>query len=157
MNLSGERRRALTAKARTLAGNVEQALPYLLSRGISEQVAEMFQLGYAPHGTPTPGGRLSIPYVTPAGVVDIKYRCADQAHTTHKGIDCPKYTHEIGAGTHLYNAEVLIATSDTVVLTEGELDAICVQAYLGIPAVAYPGVGTWQSQRALPAVLRGCQ
>jgi len=137
----------LTAKARTLARDVEQALPYLLSRGISEQVAEMFQLGYAGHGTPTHGGRLSIPYVTPAGVVDIKYRCADQAHTTHKGIDCPKYTHEIGAGTHLYNAEVLIATSDTVVLTEGELDAICVQAYLGIPAVAYPGVGTWQSQK----------
>ena len=146
INLSGERRRALTAKARALAGNVEQALPYLLSRGISEQVAEMFQLGYVPHGADR-GGRLSIPYVTPAGVVQIKYRCTDQSHADHKGLDCPKYMHETGVGTHLYNAEVLISTSDTVILTEGELDAICVQAYLGIPAVAYPGVGTWKGQQ----------
>ena len=106
----------------------------------------MFQLGYAAHGTPQ-GGRLSIPYITPAGVVQIKYRCADQAHADHKGTDCPKYMYETGIGTHLYNAQVLISTSDTVVLTEGELDAICVQAYLGIPAVAYPGVGTWKGQK----------
>jgi DNA primase len=30
-----------------------------------------------------------------------------------------------------------------VVVTEGEFDAICVQAYCGIPAVAYPGADTW--------------
>ena len=106
----------------------------------------MFQLGYAGHGTEQ-SGRLSIPYMTPAGVVQIKYRCTDQRHTDHKGIECPKYMHEAGAGTHLYNAQVLIATSDTVILTEGELDAICVQAYLGIPAVAYPGADTWKSQK----------
>jgi DNA primase len=154
VNLSGERRRALTAKARSLAGNVEQALPYLMSRGISAEVAEMFQLGYSPHGTEQ-GGRLAIPYLTPAGVVQIKYRCIDFGHGDHKDTSCPKYLPEPGLGLHLYNAQVLINTGDTAVLTEGELDAISVQAYCGIPAVAYPGTGSWDKQRHWPLCFEG--
>jgi DNA primase len=157
MNLSGERRRALTAKARSLAGNVEQALPYLMSRGISAEVAEMFQLGYSPHGTEQ-GGRLAIPYYTPAGVTNIKYRCIDLdhgAHGDHKGHSCPKYIYEAGLGHRLYNAQVLIDTGDSVVLTEGELDAVCVQAYCGIPAVAYPGCDTWSKERHWPLCFEG--
>lgn len=106
----------------------------------------MFMLGYATDGDYQ--GRLTIPYVTPGGVVQIKYRCADMEH--HKGFKhtdpkCPKYLYEAGTSTHLFNAQVLIHTGELVVVTEGELDAVCVQAYCAIPAVAYPGVSTWRS------------
>jgi len=154
MNLSSERRGALTAKARDYAGNVEVALPYLLSRGISLDVAQMFQLGSVPAGGEH-GSRLSIPYVTPAGVVHIKYRCTDLGHDGHKDTNCHKYLYEAGLGVHLYNAQCLITAGDTVVLTEGELDAICIQAYVGYPSVAYPGVGTWGKQDHWPLCFEG--
>jgi DNA primase len=154
VNLSAERRRALTAKAQGLTANITQAQPYLDSRGISPQVAEMFALGYVPHGG-TNGGRLSIPYITPSGVVDIKYRCTDLTHHEHKGIECPKYTHEIAAGLHLFNAQALIRAADLVVITEGELDAICVQAYCNVPAVAYPGVSSWSAEKHYPLCFEG--
>jgi hypothetical protein len=144
-----ERRLALAAKAKTYAGNVDQALPYLLSRGITDQVAAMFSLGCVTDDDMA--GRLTIPYATPAGVVQIKYRCTNQSHhdDTQKHIekDCPKYLYESGTGTYLYNAQVLIHASEQVVVTEGELDAICVQAYTGMPAVAYPGADTWAKHR----------
>lgn len=140
-----ERRRALTIRAQQFAGNVDKALDYLLSRGLTDEVARMFSLGYVVEGEFA--GRLSIPYSTPGGVLQIKYRCTDASHHEgfkHTNKDCPKYLYESGTGTHLFNAQVLIHTADTVVVTEGEMDAICVQAYTGIPAVAYPGVDTWQ-------------
>lgn len=145
MILPPERRRILTDRATTYADNLPDVLPYLLDRGISQQVAEMFMLGYVP-----PGGeysrRLTIPYITPAGVVQMKYRCVNPDHhvgTKHTG-DCPKYLYDTGTGTRLYNAQVLIQTPDRVVVTEGELDAIAVQAYCGVPAVGYPGAKAWQ-------------
>lgn len=145
MILPPERRRALTAKAQTYAGNVGQVLPYLETRGISSEVAAMFMLGSATDGDYQ--GRLTIPYVTPGGVVQIKYRCANLEH--HKGFkhvdeNCPKYLYEAGTNTHLFNAQILITTGELVVVTEGELDAVCVQAYCAVPSVAYPGVDTWQ-------------
>jgi DNA primase len=142
--LPPERRRSLTAKAQTYAGNATQVLPYLLSRGITDEVAAMFSLGCATEGDYR--GRLTIPYVTPGGVVQIKYRCADvDHHNGFKHVDekCPKYLYEAGTSTHLFNAQVLLHAADTVVVTEGELDAVCVQAYCGLPAVAYPGAETW--------------
>ena len=147
MKLSVERRSALTAKARGFAANLEQGLPYLLSRGISREVAEMFQLGYVPTGQEF-GGRISIPYLTPSGVVSIKYRRMEE--TTE-----PKYLWEAGLGLHLFNAQILITAGDTVVLTEGELDAICIQAYVGFPAVAYPGTDTWKKQAHWPLCFEG--
>lgn len=147
MKLSPERRRALTSKAQKYASNLDAALPYLLGRGISKEVAEMFQLGYVPLGHEY-GGRVSIPYLTPAGVVQLKYR-----RTEHD--DGPKYLYEAGMGVHLFNAQILITSGDTVVLTEGELDAICVQAYVGYPAVAYPGVETWKKQAHWPLCFEG--
>lgn len=147
MILPVERRQALTARANAYASQVDKAMPYLLDRGISKPVAEMFNLGYGLRDENDYEARLTIPYVTPAGVVHIKYRCVNPSHhdgDKHAHADCPKYLYEAG-GTqhHLYNAQVLIHSADTVVLTEGELDAVCVQAYCGLPAVAFPGVDSW--------------
>lgn len=149
MILPPERRAALTARALSYAGSVELVETYLATRGITPEVAAMFSLGGVPQGAEY-AGRLSIPYTTPAGVVQIKYRCADLSH--HKGFkhvdpDCPKYLYEAGTSTHLFNAQVLIHASDMVLVCEGELDAVCVQAYTGVPAVAYPGVETWGKQK----------
>lgn len=144
MILPLERRLALAAKAKAYAGNIEQAIPYLLSRGLTDEVAAMFGLGYVTDDDMA--GRLSIPYITPAGVVQIKYRCTDPEHHEgwkHTTKGCPKYLYEQGTGTYLYNAQVLIHAAEIVVVTEGELDAICVQAYTGIPSVAFPGADTW--------------
>ena len=159
MILPAERRRALTAKAQTYAASVEQALPYLLSRGISREVAAMFCLGYVTEGEYV--GRLSIPYITPGGVVQIKFRCtkhddANHKHVPPEGVKCQKYLYPAGSGTYLYNAQVLI-TAEKVVVTEGELDAICVQAYTGIPGVGYPGADTFKSQHHWRHCFEGVQ
>jgi DNA primase len=143
--LSKERKQSLGLKAERFAGNVGAAAAYLSSRGIGEDVAQAFQLGYVPQGEEF-AGRLSIPYLTPTGVVDIKYRCADLTHGDHKGVNCVKYLKESGSGTHLYNARALIGEADMVLLCEGEMDAISIQAYCDYPAVAYPGTQTWKSQ-----------
>jgi hypothetical protein len=145
--LPAGRRQALTAKAQTYAGELDRVAPYLLGRGISLEAARMFALGYVTEGEFD--GRLSIPYITPGGVVQIKYRCTDSSHEengkhTKKG--CPKYLYEAGTGLFLYNAQVLIHSLQRVVIVEGELDAICVQAYAGIPTVAYPGADTWEKR-----------
>lgn len=137
--ISPERLAVLTAKAQQYADNIDQGEAYLLSRGISRQVAEIFGLGFVPYGAEY-GGRVSIPYRTPAGVIAIKYRRTDD---TQGG---PKYLNENELGVHLYNAPALIRAEHRVVVTEGEFDAICVQAYCGIPAVAYPGADTWMKQ-----------
>lgn len=146
MILPAERRQALTAKAQEYAGQINHAMDYLMSRGVSKEVANMFRLGYVTSGEFA--GRLSIPYSTPAGVVQIKYRCTDLSHQDgfkHVNEHCPKYLYEAGTGTYLFNAQVLIYAADRVVVTEGEMDAITVQAYTGIPAVGYPGVETWKA------------
>lgn len=101
----------------------------------------MFQLGST---TEFGGLRLSIPYATKTGVVQIKYRCALDHDHKADDVSCVKYFGESGCGYHLYNAPALIGASDLVVVTEGELDAVMIQAYAGLPAVAYPGVQNWQ-------------
>lgn len=147
-------RDALTALADSLTRNLPDALPYLLSRGISQEVAVMFGLGYVTEGDYA--GRLSIPYRTQDGVVALKYRCANTDHGDHKNreLGCTKYLAEPGSGVHLFNAQAL-TKAERAVLTEGELDAVCVQAYCGIPAVGYPGTETWQTQPHFPLCFEG--
>ncbi len=132
--LSPERKQSLALKANKYAKNLdERVLSYLDSRGITEQVARMFNLGTVPTGDDY-AGRLSIPYMVPhGGCVDIKYRALGDEGSS-------KYLKEPGVGLHLFNTQVLKDAS-ICVLTEG------VQAYCGIPAVAYPGTNSWMSEK----------
>ena len=142
--ISSVRRAQLTKQAEDFRRNLHVAKSYLEDRGISMDAAQMFGLGYATDGPHT--GRLAVPYWTPAGVVDIKMRCTS-AHDC-KAADCPKYLPiQPALGQHLYNAQVLIHAAEIAVVTEGELDAVCVQAYCGLPAVAYPGTESWNAHR----------
>ena len=141
MILSPERRKSLAAKAAGLHDNLANVVAvqsYLDTRGISSVVAEMFQLGATEDGS-----RLSIPYLTRNGVVQIKYRCTAGHDHKSPDVSCTKYYGEAGCGYHLYNAPALIGAGELVVVTEGELDSVMVHAYTGIPAVAYPGVKNW--------------
>lgn len=142
--LSPERKRSLEAKARQYAASLsdERALSYLLSRGISKEAAEMFGLGWTGDDEFVPNC-ISIPYQGRAGVRDIKYRAIDPDAD-------PKYKKEPGCGSNLYNAQVL-RTAQQVALCEGELDAIAIQAYCGVPAVAFPGTDTWNRRGTLEA------
>jgi DNA primase len=117
---------------------LDQALTYLEGRGISEATARAARLGVV--GTPAPThdryqGRLCIPYVTPAGVIGLKFRAIGEAD--------PKYLCLPNSRPSLYNVLSFFTASDTIAVSEGELDAL-ILTQAGIPAVGCPGVSTWQ-------------
>lgn len=127
-----------------LAGDTA-ALAYLASRGFGPSVVGTYRLGVA--HSPLVGheayrGRLAIPYVTPAGVVNMRFRCL-RSHDC-KAENCPKYLSQDGFGTNLFNVLDLKKDSPFIGVTEGELDAITL-SMCGIPAVGVPGVESWQN------------
>lgn len=143
--LSPEQRRfferAVSTYQNDLAGDTS-AQAYLESRGIGEQAAGTYRLGVV--RSPLPGheqyaGRLVIPYLTPSGVVNVRFRCAQ----LHACDGHAKYLSADGAGSNLYNVQDLRVDSPFICVTEGELDALTL-SMCGMPAVGVPGVKTWQ-------------
>lgn len=125
------------------------AQAYLESRGFTEQVAQQFQLGVVT--SPLVGheryrGRLAIPYLTPAGPVNFRFRCLEQHGCSEAGHG--KYLGLEGLETNLYNVGDLKKTGDAVAVCEGELDAITL-SMSGIPAVAVPGASSWKKHYRL--------
>lgn len=80
--------------------------------------------------------RLSIPYITKTGVVDIRFRAIDAAE--------PKYMGLTGAKTHLYNTRAFFNASSSIAVCEGEIDTITLSYCANIPAVGVPGVNNWK-------------
>lgn len=112
---------------------------YLEGRGITADVAAMFRLGYVDEpvlGDEQYVGRLSIPYITPSGVIDIRYRAL--------GAGEPKYMSRPGVSGHLYNVTALQTDSDVIALCEGEMDTIITNSRAGIPALGVPGANAWK-------------
>jgi DNA primase len=111
---------------------------YLGGRGLLD-AAPQFLLGYV--AEPEPGhdhrfsGMLSIPYITPAGVVGFKFRRLTEGS--------PRYQSPTGQRHHLFNAQAIIEAFDHILIVEGELDAIAATV-AGFPAVAVPGVNGWK-------------
>jgi DNA primase len=107
---------------------------YLTNRGLSLQDAEHFRLGVVHQplvGHEAYEGRLAIPYITPAGVVDLRFRAINHEE--------PKYLSLPGSETRLYNVNALFKATDWIAVCEGEVDTITLTK-LGIPAVGVPGV-----------------
>lgn len=121
--------------------HLTEVMPYLKSRGITEETARTFRLGYVKHpelGHEQFANRIAIPYITPTGIVDIRFRSADATDTG------PKYLSRPGAPTHIYNVKALGEDTDTLVVCEGEFDTIiATQARLN--AVGLPGANNWKS------------
>lgn len=112
---------------------------YLAERGVPASIAAGYRLGVVKE--PLPGdeeyiGRLTIPYLTPAGVVDVRFRTL--------GHDGPKYLSRAGSHIRLYNVAALQRHSSTIAVCEGELDTVVVDGIVGIPAVGTPGSAGWQ-------------
>lgn len=145
---------ALTSKARelmerataTYQADVVEAKDFLLARGIDGATAKRFRLGVVKNpiiGHEQYTNRLAIPYITPSGVVDIRFRCI-QNH------DCKenkhgKYMSQPGHRARLYNTTSIMTADDTIAITEGEMDAIILNM-IGIPAVGVPGAQAWNME-----------
>lgn len=137
------RRRALETATARYEQTAPAAHAYLAARGIDAGVAAMYRLGCVVDpevGHEDLRGRLSIPYLTPAGVVDLRFRAL--------GDQQPKYLSVAGSAPHLYNVGALWRDSDYIAICEGELDALVLDGIVGIPALGVPGANNWKGHWA---------
>lgn len=119
--------------------NVNQAASYLIGRGLDQGAATGARLGVV--SDPMPGherfrGMVSIPYLTPAGVVAIKFRCAEPHDCKAEGHE--KYNAPTGQKARLYGVQALHTKGDTVAIVEGEFSSIVMTHVVGIPTVGTP-------------------
>jgi len=138
--LNAEQKQLLTEAAERYYLNLTpQALSYLEARGITEAIAAKYLLGSVVE--PSAGhehsvGRLSIPYLTPTGVVGMKFRTIDDG--------TPKYLYPTGQKVGLFNVNDLHVYSNTIAICEGEIDTIVLAGIVGIPSVGVAGVSQWK-------------
>lgn len=133
----------LEQAAKKFADHLEERdREYLQGRGLSEKIVAGSGLGSVPADDPEWGyytGHISIPYRNRDGVtVGIRFR------NVWAGDSRPKYTQQAGEATLPYGLPTLGWDSRSVVITEGEIDALTLHQ-LGIPAIAIPGVNNWKS------------
>lgn len=109
-------------------------------------------------------GRLAIPFLTPTGVVSMRFRCLQtfdslpedaeilggvvrtkfpERVVLHECEGHGKYEGVAGDTTHLYNVQALHDATTEIGVTEGELDALAA-TYAGLPSVGCPGASAWK-------------
>jgi hypothetical protein len=146
LKLGSLQRRTLQAAAESYAVNVDLAADFLSARLLEREHATGALLGvvsepYIPEHARFVG-RLSIPFVTPAGVVGMRFRCLKDHDCRELG--CAKYDSLAGFPTRLYNVAALHSAGDKVGCTEGELDALVATHVVGLPSVGVPGIKNWK-------------
>lgn len=145
--LPSAKRRASLAKAVGRYGQaLDEAAEYLAGRGIPIEVAAYWQLGVVTDPLPEHEqyrGMLVIPYLTPAGPVDLKFRCL-QAHDCKAVESHAKYMHEAGSTARLFGVTNLSTDSEVLCLCEGELDTLVCASLVGIPAIGISGASKWR-------------
>ena len=82
-------------------------------------------------------GRLSIPYITKTGVVDLRFRSLNPAVE-------PKYMGMTGVETKMYNVLDIERAGDWIGVCEGELDTVTLSKCVGIPCIGVPGANSWK-------------
>lgn len=111
---------------------------YLAHRGLLDG-AERFLLGWVERPVPGHEDRfihtVSIPYMTEAGCVGMKFRRIDDS--------TPKYDQMAGQRSHLFNVAAILEAVDYVLVTEGELDAVAA-TLAGHPACGVAGANNWK-------------
>jgi hypothetical protein len=121
------------------------ATAWLEKRGIPQDVATARLLGSVTDpimGHELFKGRLSIPYMTRAGLVWVQFRCQEHENCDEAG--CSKYLPVEGTESRLYNVAAFQEDSSFIAITEGALDAVVLHYLCGIPAVGVPGVSHWK-------------
>lgn len=126
------------------ASLTKEVRSYLESRGLDEETVNGSRLGLV--ADPDPAHvqyeeRLAIPFITPTGVVYMRFRCLREHDC--KDLAHGKYEGAKGLETHIYNVPALHAADTTIAITEGELDAL-VATSAGLPAVGVPGAHNWK-------------
>jgi len=120
--------------------NIYLAEDYLRSRGITVEIARLARLGVVAEpevGHEAFHGRLSIPYITKSGVVDLRFRSLNPAVE-------PKYMGMTGADTKMYNVLDIERAGDWIGVCEGELDTVTLSKCIGVPCVGVPGANSWK-------------
>ncbi len=120
--------------------SIHLAEDYLRLRGIPLEVARLARLGVVEEpeiGHEAFQGRLSIPYITKSGVVDLRFRSLNPAVE-------PRYMGLTGAETKMYNVLDVEKASDWIGVCEGELDTLTLSGCIGIPCVGVPGANSWK-------------
>ena len=140
MRLSNSQRQFLLQATTEYAQHIHQAAEYLATRGLSVEEARKFHLGVVDN--PLPGhegykGKLVIPYTTPSGVVDLRFRSLNPAVE-------PKYMGMTGAETRMFNVLDIERAGDFIGVCEGELDTITLSSCVGIPCIGVPGANSWK-------------
>jgi len=140
MKQSALQKELLGKAAEKYAGSIHLAEDYLKQRGIPLEVARLARLGVVAEpevGHEQYQGRLSIPYITKSGVVDLRFRSLNPAVE-------PKYMGLTGADTKMYNVLDVERAGDFIGVCEGELDTLTMSACVGIPCVGVPGANSWK-------------
>lgn len=145
MTLTQEQRNLLESQTSRYQSNLYVAAEYLEGRGITEDTAVWARLGVVDEGihgdSEAAFQRLSIPYITRSGVVDLRFRCIRDHECSEVG--CSKYLGRPGATLRIYGVDDLVSAGDTIAVTEGELDRLILRQ-LGYPAVGLPGAESWK-------------
>ena len=139
MRLSNSHRQFLLQATHLYASQIHLAAEYLATRNLSVAEAQRFHLGVVKDALPGHeqyADRLAIPYITPSGVVDIRFRAMNGAD--------PKYMGMPGAKTSMFNAQVVLTASDYICVTEGEIDCITLSVKTNHPSVGIPGANNWK-------------
>lgn len=142
--LSNEQRRSLEEATLKYMAHAHVAEAYLQQRGISLEVAGGYALGVVAEpllGHELFTDRLSIPYLTNSGPVNMKFRCLK--YHDCKSVGCHKYLAWPGLDTNLYGVQSYARAEDFICVTEGEIDALTLNM-LGIPAMGIPGASNWK-------------
>lgn len=127
----------------------DQTLIYLEKRGITRDTISSFRLGLVKDPYPESGhdfqiDRLSIPYLTQTGVVQIRFRALPYDGIPGNPEPSPKMKSESGIHGTIYNARQLMWDTDILAICEGEFDTMsAVQS--DIPAIGIPGANAWQN------------
>ena len=140
MKQSTLQKELLGKAANKYAESISLAQGYLESRGIPLEVARLASLGVVAEpevGHEAMVGRLSIPYITKSGVVDLRFRALNPAVE-------PKYMGLTGAETKMYNVLDVERAGDYIGVCEGEIDTLTLSSVIGIPCVGVPGANSWK-------------
>ncbi len=124
-------------------------MEYLKLRGITKDTATYFRLGLVKDPLPESGhdfmtGRLAIPYITPMGIVQMRFRAIPYDGIPGNPEPSPKMMGEAGNANTLYNVTALNPLNQSIYVCEGESDTWS-SHQAGLPTIGIPGARAWKT------------
>lgn len=108
-------------------------------RALSLDIIKQFQLGLVLEpvaSNETVRGWFSIPYLSPTGVLSMRFRRPPESEAPMK------YWSPKGTKTRVYHTNALLNPGHWLAICEGEFDTMAA-TQAGIPAIGIPGVQSW--------------